>query len=43
MKGFGFFLGGVLLQALGFQHALWAMAGLLVLVLRRRGVCRCHP
>ncbi|MBS3997965.1 MAG: organoarsenical effux MFS transporter ArsJ [Hydrogenophaga sp.] len=33
MKGFGFFLGGVLLQALGFQHALWAMAGLLVLVL----------
>ena len=33
MKGFGFFLGGVLLQALGFQHSLWAMAGLLVLVL----------
>jgi MFS family permease len=33
MKGFGFFLGGVLLQALGFQHALWAMAGLLLLVL----------
>jgi len=33
MKGFGFFLGGVLLQALGFQHALWAMAALLVLVL----------
>jgi predicted MFS family arabinose efflux permease len=33
MKGFGFFLGGLLLDALGFQHALWAMAGLLVLVL----------
>ena len=33
MKGFGFFLGGVLLQALGFQQSLWAMAGLLVLVL----------
>ena len=33
MKGLGFFLGGVLLQALGFQQALWAMAGLLVLVL----------
>ena len=33
MKGFGFFLGGVLLQALGFQHSLWAMAALLVLVL----------
>jgi MFS family permease len=33
MKGVGFFLGGVLLQVLGFQHALWAMAGLLSLVL----------
>ncbi len=33
MKGIGFFLGGVLLQALGFQHALWAMAALLLLVL----------
>ena len=33
MKGFGFFLGGVLLQALGFQHSLWAMAALLLLVL----------
>lgn len=32
MKGVGFFLGGVLLQALGFQHALWAMAALLLLV-----------
>ncbi len=32
MKGVGFFLGGLLLQALGFQHALWVMAGLLVLV-----------
>ena len=33
MKGFGFFLGGVLLQALGFQQALWAMAALLLMVL----------
>jgi predicted MFS family arabinose efflux permease len=33
MKGAGFFLGGVLLQALGFRHALWAMAALLAVVL----------
>ena len=33
MKGVGFFLGGLLLQALGFQHALWAMAALLAVVL----------
>ena len=33
MKGFGFFLGGLLLQSLGFQGSLWAMAGLLGLVL----------
>ena len=33
MKGVGFFLGGLLLQALGFQHALWTMAALLALVL----------
>ncbi len=33
MKGVGFFLGGLMLQALGFQAALWAMAGLLALVL----------
>ncbi len=32
MKGVGFFLGGLLLQALGFQHSLWAMAALLSLV-----------
>ena len=32
MKGIGFFLGGVLLQALGFTPALWAMAALLALV-----------
>ena len=32
MKGVGFFLGGLLLQAIGFQAALWTMAGLLVLV-----------
>lgn len=33
MKGIGFFLGGVLLEVLGFRGALWAMAGLLALVL----------
>ena len=33
MKGVGFFLGGLLLQALGFQQSLWAMAALLALVL----------
>lgn len=32
MKGFGFFLGGLLLEALGFQAALWAMAAALALV-----------
>jgi len=32
MKGVGFFLGGLLLQALGFQAALWTMASLLALV-----------
>jgi len=32
MKGVGFFLGGVLLQTLGFQASLWTMAGLLSLV-----------
>ncbi len=33
MKGFGFFLGGVLLEGLGFRGALWAMAAALGLVL----------
>ena len=33
MKGIGFFLGGLLLDQLGFQVSLWAMAGLLSLVL----------
>jgi predicted MFS family arabinose efflux permease len=33
MKGAGFFLGGVLLQTLGFQAALWAMAAALGAVL----------
>ena len=31
MKGLGFFLGGLLLQTLGFQASLWAMAALLAL------------
>ncbi|MGA0023333.1 MAG: organoarsenical effux MFS transporter ArsJ [Burkholderiales bacterium] len=33
MKGVGFFLGGLMLETLGFQWALWSMAGLLGLVL----------
>ena len=33
MKGVGFFLGGLLLDQLGFRVSLWAMAGLLALVL----------
>ena len=33
LKGIGFFLGGFLLSTLGFQVALWAMAGALFLVL----------
>jgi MFS family permease len=32
MKGVGFFLGGLLLQAIGFQQSLWVMAALLALV-----------
>ncbi len=33
MKGVGFFLGGLLLDQLGFRGSLWAMAGLLALIL----------
>ncbi len=33
MKGFGFFLGGLLLELLGFRGALWAMAAALGLIL----------
>jgi MFS family permease len=33
MKGFGFFVGGFLLQVAGFRPALWLMAALLALVL----------
>jgi predicted MFS family arabinose efflux permease len=33
MKGFGFFLGGLLLEALGFPGALWAMAATLGAIL----------
>ena len=32
-KGFGFFVGGFLLQVVGFQFALWLMAAVLALVL----------
>lgn len=33
MKGVGFFLGGLLLDQLGFRGSLWAMAGLLAVIL----------
>lgn len=33
MKGVGLFLGGLLLDQLGFRGALWAMAGLLAIIL----------
>ena len=33
MKGLGFFLGGILLQSIGFQHSLWLMAGMLAATL----------
>lgn len=33
MKGIGFFLGGLLLESLGFKVALWCMAGMLALIL----------
>jgi MFS family permease len=33
MKGMGFFLGGLLLEALGFRGALWAMAAVLGVIL----------
>jgi len=33
MKGFGFFLGGLLLEALGFRAALWVMAAVLGCIL----------
>ena len=33
MKGFGFFAGGLLLEALGFRGALWAMSALLAAIL----------
>jgi len=33
MKGVGFFLGGLMLETLGFQWSLWSMAGMLGLVL----------
>ena len=32
MKGVGFILRGVLLQTLGFQHALWVLAAALAVV-----------
>ena len=41
MKGLGFFLGGVLLQVLGFRLSLWLMALMLALVLV--GVIRSLP
>ena len=41
MKGVGFFLGGLLLEALGFRGALWAMAAALAAVLAA-WCCRCR-
>ena len=41
MKGVGFFLGGLLLEVLGFQASLWAMSALLAIVLA--GVVACVP
>lgn len=32
MKGVGFFVGGLLLEFVGFRHALWLMAGLLAVI-----------
>ena len=32
MKGIGFFLGGLLLDVVGFSHSLWLMAGLLAVI-----------
>ena len=32
MKGLGFFVGGLLLDAIGFKQALWLMAGLLAVI-----------
>ncbi|RTL50073.1 MAG: MFS transporter [Bradyrhizobiaceae bacterium] len=32
MKGVGFFVGGLLLDLIGFRHALWAMAALLAVI-----------
>jgi predicted MFS family arabinose efflux permease len=33
MKGLGFFLGGVLLETIGFKPALWLLAGLIAVIL----------
>jgi predicted MFS family arabinose efflux permease len=33
MKGIGFFLGGLLLETMGFRNALWLMAGFLAVIL----------
>ena len=33
MKGVGFFLGGLLLETMGFRNALWLMAGFLAVIL----------
>ena len=38
VKGFGFFVGGLLLDVAGFQPALWAMAGLLAVILVAAGL-----
>jgi predicted MFS family arabinose efflux permease len=43
LKGAGFFVGGLLLESLGFEGGLWAMAAALVLVLSLVGFTLRHP
>jgi predicted MFS family arabinose efflux permease len=43
LKGVGFFLGGVLLETLGFQGSLWAMAAMLLCVLLAVALFLRHP
>ncbi|QEN03423.1 organoarsenical effux MFS transporter ArsJ [Thiospirochaeta perfilievii] len=33
IKGFGFFVGGILLQAVGFKYGLWILSALIIIVL----------
>ena len=42
MKGIGFFVGGLLLELVGFKPALWLMAGLIGLIFAGRIAVRCR-